>query len=131
MYQVGSIVHYTCYRWSYNNTKALNGRDTVLNKHQSHWFYIFKYAKYRLAIQLHKIYNGNSMDEEWMDMNNQQNFNARNEMFHIVGASRRTVGRNIIANRLSVLNNLIKLDWLNQSLVSFKLKLKELFLTNN
>ena len=71
------------------------------------------------------------MDEEWMDMNNQQNFNARNEMFHIVDASRRTVGRNIIANRLSVLNNLIKLDWLNKSLVSFKLKLKELLLTNN
>ena len=37
----------------------------------------------------------------------------------------------IIANRLSGLNNLIKLDWLNKSLVSFKLKLKELLLTNN
>ena len=36
----------------------------------------------------------------------------------------------IIANRMSVLNKLVNLDWLNLSLISFKLKVKELFLTN-
>ena len=89
-----------------------------------------EFAKYKLSIQLYKIYNSTSMDEDWLDMNNQQNFNARDRLFHIVDASRRMVGRNIIANRMTVLNNLINLDWLNLSLISFKLKMKELFLTN-
>ena len=40
------------------------------------------------------------------------------------------LGKNIIANRMTVLNNLINLDWLNLSLIAFKLKVKELFLTN-
>ena len=88
------------------------------------------FAKYRLAIQLYKIYNGNSMDEDWIDMNVQQNFNARQEMFQINDFSRLLVGRNILPNRLTALNRQINLDWLNLSLTSFKLKLKDLFLTN-
>ena len=39
------------------------------------------------------------------------------------------VGRNIIANRMTVLNNQINLDWLNLSLLAFKLKVKNLFVT--
>ena len=35
------------------------------------------FAKYRLAIQLFKIYNGSEMNDDWLDMNCQQNFNAR------------------------------------------------------
>ena len=88
------------------------------------------FAKYRLAIQLHKIYNGTSMEDDWIDMNTQQNYNARNKMFHINDNSRLMVGKNIISNRLTVLNNQVNLDWLNLSLISFKLKVKDLFLTN-
>ena len=40
------------------------------------------------------------------------------------------IGKNILANRMMVLNKLIDLDWLNLSLNTFKLKVKELFLTN-
>ena len=88
------------------------------------------FAKYRLAIQLFKIYNCTTYDENWMDMNYQQNFNARMKMFHINDCSKLLVGRNIVSNRLNVLNNQIDLDWLNLSLNSFKLKVKELYLTN-
>ena len=88
------------------------------------------FAKYKLAIQLFKICNSNSTDENWMDMNIQQNFNARTEMFHIDDYSKLLVGRNIISNRLTVLNNQVELDWLNLSLNSFKLRVKDLFLSN-
>ena len=88
------------------------------------------FAKYRLAIQLYKIYNGREMNDDWIDMNLQQNFNARNKMFQINDNSRIKIGKNLICNRLNVLNNLVELDWLNISLISFKLKLKSLFLMN-
>ena len=88
------------------------------------------FAKYRLAIQLYKIYNGMEMNEDWIDMNYQQNFNARNRMFQINDYSRLKIGRNVICNRLNELNNQVNLDWLNQSLISFKLKMKSLLLMN-
>ena len=62
-------------------------------------------------------------------MNFNQNFNARNKMFHINDNSKLMVGRNILSNRLNALNNLVELDWLNLAFTTFKLKMKELFLT--
>ena len=76
------------------------------------------FAKYRLAIQLFKIYNDGSMNDDWQDMNVQKSFNARNKMFHINDCSNTKIGKNVISNRL------VNLDWLNLSLISFKLKVK-------
>ena len=89
------------------------------------------FIKYRLSIQLHKIYNGTSMNEDWIDMNYQQNFNTRNRKFHITDNSRLKIGINIMSNRLKVLNDKIDLDWLNLSLNSYKLKMKEIFLSHD
>ena len=88
------------------------------------------FAKYKLSIQLHKIYNENGATNDWQDMNFQQNFNGRNENFNIIDNSNVKVGRNIICNRLKCLNNRVKLDWLNLSLTVFKLKAKSIFLIN-
>ena len=88
------------------------------------------FAKYRLAIQLYKIYNEDNFNDDWQDMNAQQNFNARNETFQISDYSRLKIGRNIMCNKLTVLNHQVNLIWLNLSLNSFKLKVKGLFLTN-
>ena len=82
------------------------------------------FAKYRLALQLYKIYNGYNQNDDWQDMNAQQNFNARNETFHINDFSKIKVGRNIMCNKLTVLNRQINLNWLNLSLTAFKLKVK-------
>ena len=75
-------------------------------------------------------YNGLSSKEDWTDMNFQQNFNARHDTFQITNNSNTKVGRNIMCNRLTVLNNQIKLDWLNLSMTAFKLKAKSIFLTH-
>ena len=88
------------------------------------------FSKYRLAIQLYKIYNNDYYNDDWQDMNAQQNFIARMEMFQINDVSRLKVGKNILCNRLTVLNNQVNLNWLNLSLISFKLKVKSIFLTN-
>ena len=81
------------------------------------------FGRYRMAIQLYKTYNAVEMNEDWVDMNLQQNFNARNRIFQINDYSRLKIGRNILCNRLNELNNQVDLDWLNQSLISFKLKM--------
>ena len=86
--------------------------------------------KYRLSIQLFKIWNGESQNDDWVDMNFQQNFNARVDFIQIIETSKLKIGKNIIMNRLSILSRLIKYDWLNLSLNSFKIKVKDLFKTN-
>ena len=88
------------------------------------------FAKYRLSIQLYKIYNGHNLNEDWQDMNMQQNFNARNEFFQINDFSNTKIGQNKMCNRLTVLNQQVNLNWLNLSLTVFKLKAKAIFLTN-
>ena len=88
------------------------------------------FSKYTLAILLYKIYNNDCFDDDWQDMNAQQNFNARMEMFQVSDFSRLKVGKNILCNRLSILNNQINLNWLNLSLTSFKLKVKSIFFFN-
>ena len=60
----------------------------------------------------------------------QQNFNGRNENFHINDTSNVKVGKNILCNRLTCLNGELKLDWLNLNLTAFKLKAKSIFLMN-
>ena len=61
--------------------------------------------KYRLSIQLFKIYNGYILNDDWMDMNVQQNFNARLNSVQINDMSNLSLGKNILSNRLGILNN--------------------------
>ena len=85
-------------------------------------------AQHRMAIQLYKVYNGTMDSEDWMDLNFQQNFNQRMNTVQIIDKSRLRIGRNVLMNRLPILNNEINFDWLNLSLNSFKLKSKSLFM---
>ena len=146
-----SVLYYNCEIWlsndlngrnkqqilaaSANALKLLNNvsemRTSFIQLHcQEKRAMPMNFSKYRLAIQLYKIYNNKYFDDDWQDMNAQQNFNARMEMFQINDFSRLKVGKNILCNRLTVLNNQVKLSWLNLSLTSFKLKVKSIFLTN-
>ena len=86
--------------------------------------------KYRLSIQLYKLYNANNgnENENWIDLNFQQNFNDRNNYVQIFDTSRLMIGRNTIVNRFKCLNNTIDYDWLNLSLDTFKVRCKLKFL---
>ena len=87
-----------------------------------------KMLLYKHALLLHKTYNDTKMSPEWLGLNFQQNFNNRNEMVNIIDTSKYKIGKNLLVNRLRILNGKIKLDDLNLSLEAFKIKYKELFL---
>ena len=70
------------------------------------------------------------MNEDWLDLNFKQNFNERSNYVQINDDSNLRIGKNILTNRLGILNNLIEYQWLNLSLTSFKLKCKNLFMNN-
>ena len=105
-------------RISYDQLHKIHKRATPINV-----------MKYRQSIQLFKIYNNDNQSDDWIDLNFQQNFNARNDNIQIYDVSRLKVGKNLMINRLSILNGQIKLDWLNLGLNSFKIKMKQLFMT--
>ena len=49
-------------------------------------------------------------------MNVKQNFNDRNEFVNVRDTTNLRVWRNILVNRLTILNDKIKHDWMNYSL---------------
>ena len=88
-----------------------------------------KMSTYKLSLQLFKLYNSEKMSQDWIDLNYQQNFNGRNTKFLVSNCAKYKEVSNLLVNRLSALNNTIELSWLNESLNSFKIKCKELFLS--
>ena len=87
-----------------------------------------KMMHYKLALQLFKNFNDQTQGETWLDLNFQQNYGQRNEFVMIVDNSTHKVGRNNLINRLNTINGKVKYEWLNQSLDSYKVKCKSLFL---
>ena len=63
-------------------------------------------------------------DEDWVNLNFQQNFNEKIENVQIFDTSKLRVFKNILTNRLCILNSKINYKWLNLSLDSFKVKCK-------
>ena len=86
--------------------------------------------KYKLALQLHKLYNSENMNDDWLSLFFNQNFNGRNSKANFRDTSNHKIGKNLIANRLSILNNEIEYDWLNLEKESYKIKCKALYLSN-
>ena len=103
---------------SYEQLHKINGRGTP---HQM--------MKYKHSLLLHKLYNSTRHNEDWMDMNLNQSFSTRCTKFKIFDVSNVRVGKNILSNRLALINNEIEYDWLNKSLNSYKVLCKKQFLT--
>ena len=88
------------------------------------------FMSYKTAIQLHKLYNRNEQSLNWISLNLSQILTTRQTVFLILKTNKTKVGLNILANRLSILNGLIPLSWLNDSINTFKVHCKNLFLDN-
>ena len=84
--------------------------------------------KYKLSIQLHRLYNGNEPIHDWLALNHNQNLSRRQIYFETIKQSNFRVGNNFLSNRLHILNKQIPLQWLNAPLNSMKIKCKQLFL---
>ena len=86
--------------------------------------------KYKLSLQLHKAYNDQNHGEVWLHLNFQQQFGQRKQFFNIFDMSSHKVGKILLTNRLNVLNGRIKYEWLNLTTESFKIKMKNIFLSS-
>ena len=81
------------------------------------------------AILLHKLYNANLPQSDWIDLNINKNLTLRQTNFNITKINNYLVGNNLLGTRLSILNNKVDLIDLNRSLDSFKVKYKTKFLS--
>ena len=84
--------------------------------------------EYKHSLLLYKIYNDNFYAKDWLSLHFQQTFNARESNVKLIDTSRLKIGKNIMINRLRVVNGKICYDWLNLSFDTYKFKCKKLFL---
>ena len=69
-----------------------------------------KLMLYKHALELYYVYNGEEMNDNWMNLNHQQNCNGRIQCVQIIDKSSLRVGRNVSMNRLSIISNRIDYD---------------------
>ena len=78
---------------------------------------------------MYKLFKDQSPDNEFMHLNFQLNTNERLAKLSFHKMNNYEVGKNILLNRLTELNNKIEKSWLELSFESYKVKCKQLFLT--
>ena len=82
---------------------------------------------YKHAIMLHKLLRDEFCENELMWLNFQIVDNARSLTWSFIKRQNYDVGKNILLNRMHVLNNKIEKNWINLSLNTYKVKCKEKF----
>ena len=87
-----------------------------------------KLSNYKLALQLYKTYNYHLPHQDWVNLNLQNILTTRQKYFLTHKSNILKIGMNCISNRFNYLNGKIKLNWLNLSMDSFKVKCKGIFL---
>ena len=78
----------------------------------------------------HKIFNNQIHAEDWLSLHFQQTFNSRNQTVRLFDTSKTKIGKNIVINRLKLINGKIEYEWLNLSWQSYKAKCKSIFKWN-
>ena len=89
-----------------------------------------KMCLYRHALVCHKLFDNIFCENEFMHLNFQFSDNERLTKLTFIKWQNYDVGKNILLNRMLILNNLIDKQWLELSLNSFKIKCKENFCVN-
>ena len=110
---------------NYNNVMSFDQVHSLNNRATPSQMMSFKHA-----ILLYKIWNDQNFSKEWMALNFQQNFNERRLTVNVFETNNLKVGKNLPVNRLKIINGLIKYEWLNLSMNSFKVLCKRFFLVN-
>ena len=74
----------------------------------------------KYALLLHKLYNKQIPQMDWIEVNFTQTLTSRETVFDSIKYNCTKIGNNILTTRLTVLNKKIKLEDLNLNLNSFK-----------
>ena len=80
---------------------------------------------------MYKLFNHCQPETEFLQMNFQYNQNPRIQHANFFARQKYDTGKNYLLNRLAHLNNKIEKNWLDQSLDTFKIKCKRIFLQIN
>ena len=83
---------------------------------------------YKHALQMHRLFNQCQPESEFINLNFQLNQNPRIRYANFFIRQNYNIGKNILLNRLAHINDKIEKSWLDQSLNTFKIKCKRLFL---
>ena len=83
---------------------------------------------YKHALMLYKLLRNDLCDNELMHLNFQIADNERSTKMGFFKRQKYDVGKNVLLNRLHILNGKIEKNWINLKLDSYKIKCKELFL---
>ena len=86
---------------------------------------------FKHSILLHKLFNNHSPSMDWVELNLNQAITSRESNFNLLKSNKTKIGNNLLSNRLTILNKKVKLDDLNMSLDSFKIKYKKILLQTN
>ena len=90
-----------------------------------------KMCLYKHAISLYKLVRNQCPEQEFLELNFQMVNNNRSRKITFIKQQSYEVGKNIMLNRMHSLNNMIEKSWLDLGIDSYKVKCKNLFLTNN
>ena len=113
-------LHYPQTRISHQNLHKLTNRATP-----------HMYCEYKSALQIFKLFNENTPENEWIHLNQDIINTTRQQFFEVRLNHRLRVGKNALCNKLHDLNGKIPLDWLNLSVENYKIKCKNKFLSFN
>ena len=102
---------------NYNELHGMAGRATPINL-----------MYYKMSLQLHKTFNLRIPTTDWTNLNINSVITLRQTTFITNKTNNYRIGMNALSNWLWYLNGKIKLDWLNLTINSFKIKCKKLFL---
>ena len=83
---------------------------------------------YKHAIILHRLVSNEIPSIEWVALHFNLILSSRMVNFKVIQNFNYKIGQNILTNRLSIVNGLIPLNWLNKSYESFKYLCKKQFL---
>ena len=71
--------------------------------------------KFKHALLLHKVYNSENGNQNWLELFFNQNFNERNNIANFVDTSNYKQGKNLLSNRFTCINEKIPYSMLNRS----------------
>ena len=82
------------------------------------------FMTYKHVLRLYRIFNEINHSKEWLSLNFQFNFNSRDQSIKVVDTSRLKIGKNIVVNRIKIINGKITYAWMNLTYETYKLKCK-------
>ena len=111
---------------NYDSTMSFKTLHSITNRAEPN-----NIMQYKHAITLYKVINNPITTMNFISLFFNQNFNERNPHMNFTDNSRFKIGKNLLSNRLLIINNKIESQWLNLSLVQYKLKCKSIFIHNS